>query len=92
MPTLQSAERGDGVDGCGIGWSGGDGVTDPVDAWNLRHPVGTAVVVTKDLGEQAHTQTRSMAQRLPSGTAVIWLDGITGCYLLDRVKAVEGLA
>lgn len=62
-------------------------MTDPVEAWNLQHPVGTAVVVTKDLGEPVHTKTRSVAQRLLSGTPVIWLDGITGCYLLERVKA-----
>lgn len=60
---------------------------DSVDAWNSQYPVGTAVVVTKDLGEQVHTKTRSEAQYLPPRTPVIWLDGITGCYLLDRVKA-----
>lgn len=62
-------------------------MTDPVEAWNSQYPVGTVVVVTKDLGEQVRTKTRSEAQRLPSGSPVIWLDGITGCYLLDRVKA-----
>ena len=61
---------------------------DPVWVWNSQHPVGTAVVVTKDLGEQVHTTTRSVAQHLRSGTPVIWLDGITGCYLLDRVEAI----
>ncbi|OEU74058.1 MAG: hypothetical protein BA864_06925 [Desulfuromonadales bacterium C00003093] len=64
-------------------------MTNPVEAWNSQNPVGTAVVVTKDFGEQVPTKTRSMAQYLPSGTPVIWLDGITGCYLLERVKAEE---
>lgn len=63
-------------------------MTDPVDAWNSHYPVGTAVVVTRDLGEPVPTKTRSLAQRLPSGTPVIWLDGIAGCYLLERVRAV----
>lgn len=62
-------------------------MTDIVEAWNSQYPVGTAVVVTKDLGEQVRTKTRSAAQYLPSRTPVIWLDGITGCYLLERVKA-----
>ncbi len=64
-------------------------MTDPVAAWNSQHPVGTAVVVTKDLGEPVRTKTRSVAQHLSSGTPVIWLDGIAGCYLLDRVEAEE---
>ena len=67
-------------------------MTDPVDAWNLRHPVGTAVIATEPLGEQVYTKTRSMAHRLQAGIAVIRLDGFTGRYRLDRVKAVEGLA
>lgn len=64
-------------------------MTDPVGAWNSQYPVGAAVVVTGDFGEQMHTKTRSAAQYLPSGPPVIWLDGITGCYLLDRVKVEE---
>jgi hypothetical protein len=62
-------------------------MTDLVEAWNFQYPVGTAVIVTKDLGEQVRTKTRSAAQQLPSGTPVIWLDGIAGCYRLDRVEA-----
>jgi len=44
-------------------------------------------VVTKDLDEHVHTTTRSAAQHLHLGTPVIWLVGITGCYLLERVRA-----
>ena len=57
-----------------------------VDEWNSEHPIGTSVVVTKDLGEKTNTKTRSDAQYLPNGTAVIWLEGISGCYLLERVR------
>ena len=58
-----------------------------VDAWNSKHAVGCAVVVTKDCGEQFHTRTRSEAQVLSGHTAVILVEGIAGCYSLDRVKA-----
>ncbi|WP_374650281.1 hypothetical protein [Rhizorhabdus sp.] len=39
------------------------------------------------------TRTRSKAEVLSGHSAVIWLDGISGCYLLDRVTPiVEGAA
>lgn len=57
--------------------------------WNRDHPIGTHVVVTKDLGEKLETKTRSAAQVIPSGwTAVVWVEGIVGCYLLSRVKPI----
>ena len=52
-------------------------------------PEGTPVVVTKDRGEQFVTKTRSMAWMLPSGVAVIMVDGISGGYSLERVRKVE---
>jgi hypothetical protein len=54
-------------------------------AWNAKHPVGTKVTVRLDSGETRETATRSAAEVLSSHSAVIWLEGITGCYLLDRV-------
>ena len=65
-----------------------------VQAWNARFPVGTEVVVTMDTGRTWSTRTRSIAQMLgaepsrnsPGHTAVIWLDGFSGCYSLARVK------
>ena len=57
------------------------------DAWNAKHPVGTAVKVRRDNGEIQDTKTRAPAEMLSGHTAVIWLDGISGCYLLDRVSA-----
>jgi hypothetical protein len=67
-----------------------------VAAWNQRYPVGTEVTVKLDSGEVRDTRTRSEAQMLgaepsknnPGHTAVIWLVGISGCYLLSRVSAV----
>jgi hypothetical protein len=56
------------------------------DAWNAKHPVGTAVSVRRDTGEVQEAKTKSPAEMLSGHTAVIWLEGISGCYMLDRVK------
>lgn len=53
--------------------------------WNAANPVGCDVVLTKDNGEKLHTRTISEAQILSGHTAVIWVEGVSGCYLLDRV-------
>lgn len=58
------------------------------DDWNAAHPVGTAVMVKLDgQDEPVATTTRSTAQILSGHSAVIWLDGISGCYLLTHVRA-----
>ncbi len=49
-------------------------------------PIGTAVIVTKDDGTEVATTTRSHGQMLGGHTPVIWVDGIAGCYLLERVR------
>jgi hypothetical protein len=59
-----------------------------VENWNLKHSVGIPVTVKLDSGEVRTTKTRSRAEMLSGHSPVIWLDGITGCYLLDRVKAI----
>lgn len=59
------------------------------DAFNARYPVGQPVTVRMDRGELVDTVTRSSAEVLSGHSAVIWLDGISGCYLLDRVTARE---
>lgn len=56
------------------------------EAWNAKHPSGSAVVLIKDDGSEVATTTRSDAQVMPSGDAVIWLEGVTGCWLLARVR------
>lgn len=60
-----------------------------VDSWNAKHPPGTPVIVHKDFGDVVETITRSVAEVLGGHTAVIWLEGISGCYDLDRVEARE---
>ena len=56
-----------------------------VDAFNERNPVGTKVTVVKDLGEKVETEVQFSAELLSGHTPVVWLKGISGCYLLNRV-------
>lgn len=56
------------------------------DYWNARHEVGESVILKKDNGEELFTTTRSEAQVLSGHSAVIWVAGLAGCYLLDRVR------
>lgn len=63
------------------------------DAFNAETPVGSEVRVQKDNGDIVLTRTVTEAQVLSGHTPVIWLEGISGCYLLDRVsvdKKVKG--
>lgn len=62
------------------------------DKFNAAHQVGAAVTVQLDGGEVRETFTTSEAQVLSGHSAVIWLDGIRGCYLLDRVTSVAAKA
>lgn len=57
-----------------------------VENWNLKFPVGSRVIVTKDDKSQLETYTTSEAYVLSGHTPVIHLSGVSGCYLLDRVK------
>lgn len=55
------------------------------DKFNSKVPVGGAVTVLLDSGEVRETVTTSEAQVLSGHTPVVWLKGVSGCYLLDRV-------
>lgn len=44
----------------------------------------------RDNGQDMETVTRSEAQLLFGHTAVVWVEGISGCYSLSHVEAVEG--
>ena len=61
-----------------------------IAAWNHNHPPGTPVIFITDDGTQVHTKTRSWAELLGGHTPVVWLEGRTGCYALDRVVVVGG--
>jgi len=56
-----------------------------VEVFNKYHSPGSRVFVIKDDGEKFSTTVRAKAQILSGHTAVVWLDGITGCYDLNRV-------
>lgn len=59
-----------------------------VENWNLKHKIGTPVTVRRDDGSVMATLTRSEAQMLSGHTPVVWVEGIAGAYLLDRVEAI----
>lgn len=62
------------------------------DAFNKENAVGARVMVRLDnRADLFETVTRSKAQILSGHSVVIWLEGVTGCYLLDRVKPVPSL-
>lgn len=59
------------------------------DKFNAANPIGTAVTVELDfVDEPFATVTRSLAEVLSGHSAVIWLENVRGCYLLERVKPV----
>ena len=57
-----------------------------VEVFNKKHPIGSAVTVIKDFGEQVETQVKYPAEILSGHTPMVWLEGISGCYMLDRVR------
>lgn len=59
-----------------------------VDDWNAAHEPGIGVIVTDDIGNESRTKTRSCAELLGGHTPVVWLAGRSGCYALDRVRAI----
>jgi hypothetical protein len=61
------------------------------DDWNSKHSVGTLVYLQKDDGTRPVTRTRSQAIESEAGYPVLWLEGVPGYYLLDRVTPVEGV-
>ena len=53
--------------------------------WNKKYPIGTPVTVHRDNGEELQTETRSTAI-IVRNRAFIFVNGITVCCTLDRVK------
>jgi len=57
------------------------------DEWNGRNPIGTSVMLKKDgIDEPVEARTKSEAQILSGHSVVIWLEGVSGCYLLSHVR------
>ena len=59
------------------------------DKFNAATAVGAAVSVLLDGGEVRETVTTTEAQVLSGHSAVIWLQGVSGCYLLERVTPAK---
>ncbi len=53
---------------------------------NSNMPIGTAVCVWRDDGTACLTTTSSDPWQAPSGTWVVFLDGIRGYYALSHVR------
>lgn len=59
------------------------------DAFNAACPVGGRVAVKLDgIDAPRITTTRSEAQILSGHSAVVWMDGVSGCYDLSRVTPI----
>lgn len=59
-----------------------------VQNWNDNYPIGTPVNVQERHDIITETKTTSKAS-LMCGSAVVWLEGISGCYCLTHVQAVQ---
>ncbi len=60
------------------------------EKFNSVYPVGTEVLLKKDGHDVPFpTKTRSTAQVMCGHSAVIWLENVSGCYLLDRVTPTK---
>lgn len=60
-----------------------------VEIFNARVAVGDRVTYRNDLDESASTRTRTAASVLNGHTAVIWIEGRSGCVALERVTPSE---
>lgn len=61
-----------------------------VMAWNAKHPIG-AIVSYEEIqgeGETHRGATTTDAQVLSGHTAVIWIEGKSGCVCLDHCTVV----
>jgi len=58
-------------------------------AWNKEFPVGTCVIVTKDLREQFRTVIRSKGWLLENGYPLVLVNGIRGGYSISRIRKDE---
>lgn len=62
-----------------------------VDKWNKQFPVGTQVRywtgVREGIGNLSFTKTA--AEVLEGHTAVVWLDGVSGCVALSHVMPIS---
>ena len=62
-----------------------DDLQHQIDTFNAAYCIGQRVTLRKDDGTEIETETRARAAILSGHSAVIWVKGLAGCYLLDRV-------
>lgn len=60
------------------------------EAFNRFVKVGDPVWMIRDDKTRTKTTVRAPAEVLSGHTAVVWLEGVSGCYALDRVTQAEG--
>lgn len=70
--------------------TGGAGAIE-AESFNAAIGVGMTVLLLKDSGEIVETWTRSEAYVSHSGHAVVFLAGVSGYYLADRVRPLDRL-
>lgn len=56
-----------------------------VDDFNVDHPVGSNVTLTSSYGPSMTTTVKAPAS-IVGGTAVWWLDWVSGCMDLDLIS------
>jgi hypothetical protein len=61
-----------------------------VEHWNKAVKVGMDVWLRLDDGAEVLTKTSSEAKVLGGHSAVVWLDGFSGCWALSRVRLANG--
>jgi hypothetical protein len=59
-----------------------------VSNWNAAYPVGTRVYFDSVRRRQGEFKTATPAEILGGHTAVVWLEGYTGCVALDALEPV----
>ena len=60
-----------------------------VENWNRKFIPGQKVKVKLDSGTEKVTTTKTNAELLGGHTPAIFLEGISGCYALDRVTPIQ---
>lgn len=61
-----------------------------VDDWNSKHTIGQRVRYWRGVreGTGVESVTRTDAQLLSGHTAVVWIEGCSGCIGLTHVEAI----
>lgn len=65
-----------------------------VAEWNATHPIGTMVSFEniRGAGETHRGKSKTEASVLNGSSAVIWIEGKSGCVMLSHCKAILGVA